>query len=197
MLETAPSICVFCGARPGRDAAYGDLAEEMGRSIAEAGMRLVYGAGNAGLMGRVAEGAIRAGGETFGVIPEHLIPGERARQDLTHLVVTETMHERKKLLFTNSDAIVTLPGGAGSLDEFFEVLTWRQIGLHEKPLYLLNPQLEDGRGYWDPLLEMLERVVGEGFADPGLTSSFTVAQGPAALMARLRADLSRASASAE
>ena len=125
--------------------------------------QLVYGAGDVGLMGEVARAAQTAGGRTFGVIPEHLFPREVGKRDLTTFVVTETMHERKKVMFMNADAVVVLPGGAGSLDELFEVLTWRQIGLHEKPIYLLNIE-----GYWAPLEALIDHIIGEGFADASL-----------------------------
>ena len=138
------SVCVFCGSRPGGDPAYAAAATELGAALAGAGLRLVYGAGDVGLMGAVAAAAIAAGGETLGVVPAHLVAREAARtvpgRDLARVVVTETMHERKKVMFMNADAIVTLPGGPGSLDELFEVLTWRQLGLHAKPVYLLNVQ---------------------------------------------------------
>ncbi len=103
----------------------------------------------------------------MGVIPVHLMAREQGKRDLTQLVITENMHERKKVMFMNSDAIVVLPGGAGSLDEFFEVLTWRQIGLHEKPIFLLNTD-----GYWQPLLQLLDHVIAEGFADATLRTYF-------------------------
>ncbi len=122
-----------------------------GRRWPAQGLRLVYGAGDVGLMGAVARAAMAAGGETFGVVPAHLVAREQGRRDLSRLVVTETMHERKKVMFMNADAIVTLPGGPGSLDELFEVLTWRQLGLHAKPVFLLNVE-----GYWDPLLTLLQ-----------------------------------------
>ncbi len=159
------SVCVFCGARAGADPRYEAAARDVGQLIAARGWRLVYGAGDFGLMGAVASAAKAAGGETFGVIPVHLMDMERknASRDASQLVITETMHERKKVMFMNSDAIVVLPGGAGSLDEFFEVLTWRQIGLHEKPLLLLNTA-----GYWDKLLELLEHIVAQGFAGDSL-----------------------------
>ncbi len=155
------SVCVFCGSRPGKDPAYMEAAESLGREMARAGIRLVYGAGDVGLMGGVARAAQKAGGETFGVIPVHLLDAEVGKHDLTSFVVTETMHERKKVMFMNADAIVTLPGGPGSLDELFEVLTWAQLGLHTKPIHLLNIQ-----GYWDPLLALLDKITAEGFADP-------------------------------
>jgi uncharacterized protein (TIGR00730 family) len=139
------------------------------------GWRLVFGAGDVGLMGAVAEAATAAGALTLGVIPTHLLGQERAGRDIAQLVVTEDMHERKKVMFMNSDAAVVLPGGAGSLDEFFEVLTWAQIGLHRKPILLV-----DVDGYWQPLLRLLDHVIAEGFADPSLLGHFrTVATVPA------------------
>ena len=126
------SVCVYCGSRAGVDPAYATDAHEIGVALAENGWRLVYGAGDVGLMGTVARAAQDAGGKTFGVIPQHLVDWEVGKTDLTTYIVTETMHERKKVMFMNCDAVVVLPGGAGSLDELFEALTWRQLGLHEK-----------------------------------------------------------------
>ena len=157
------SVCVYCGSRPGDDDAFTQDAETLGRGLAEAGLRLVYGAGDVGLMGSVARAAQAAGGDTFGVIPAHLVAWEVGKTDLTTYVVTETMHERKKVMFMNCDAVVVLPGGAGSLDELFEVLTWRQLGLHQKPVILLNTN-----GYWDPLTALLDHVVARGFAEESL-----------------------------
>ncbi|MET4128129.1 TIGR00730 family Rossman fold protein [Roseovarius sp. MBR-6] len=157
------AVCVFCGARNGAHPAYAEAAEATGRMLAENGWQLVYGAGDVGLMGVVARAAQAAGGETMGVIPEHLVRREVGKRDLTRYVVTETMHERKKVMFMNSHAVVVLPGGAGSLDEFFEVLTWRQLGLHEKPVFLLNTE-----GYWTPLMQLIDHVIAQGFADESL-----------------------------
>ncbi|AXI47288.1 TIGR00730 family Rossman fold protein [Sulfitobacter sp. SK012] len=157
------SVCVFCGSRTGDDPAFTVDAETLGREIAANDWRLVYGAGDVGLMGSVARAAQEAGGDTFGVIPAHLVAWEVGKTDLTSYIVTETMHERKKVMFMNCDAVVVLPGGAGSLDELFEVLTWRQLGLHEKPVFVVNTN-----GYWDPLINMLEHVVTRGFADQSL-----------------------------
>jgi len=154
------SICVFCGARPGDDPAYTDAARALGAMLARHDWRLVYGAGDVGLMGEVARTTQANGGHTFGVIPAHLMDMEVGKQDLTQFVITENMHERKKVMFMNADAIVTLPGGAGTLDEFFEVMTWRHLGLHEKPVYLLNIN-----GYWDKLLAVIEDIIRHGFAD--------------------------------
>ena len=157
------SVCVFCGSRPGRNPLFEQAATALGKMLAENGWRLVYGAGDVGLMGAVARTAQVAGAETFGVIPQHLMRLEVGKADLTRFIVTENMHERKKVMFMNSNAIVVLPGGAGSLDEFFEVLTWRQLGLHEKPIFLLNTD-----GYWNPLISLLDHVVEQGFADSSL-----------------------------
>ena len=125
------SVCVYCGSRDGSDPAFAAAATGCGAMLARQGWRLVYGAGDVGLMGRVARGAQAGGGETFGVIPQHLMDWEVGKTDLTTFIVTETMHERKKVMMTNVPAVVVLPGGAGSLDELFEALTWRQLGLHD------------------------------------------------------------------
>lgn len=161
------SICVFCGSRDGVDPAYASAAEALGEMIAAQNWRLVYGAGDVGLMGRVARATQAAGGKTFGVIPVHLLNREVGKADLDHFVITENMHERKKVMFMNADVIVTLPGGAGSLDEFFEVLTWAQLGLHRKPIYVLNIN-----GYWDPLNALIEHQIKAGFADESLLQLF-------------------------
>ena len=163
------SVCVYCGSRDGSDPAFAAAATDCGAMLARQGWRLVYGAGDVGLMGRVARGAQAGGGETFGVIPQHLMDWEVGKTDLTTFIVTETMHERKKVMFMNADIIVTLPGGAGSLDEFFEVLTWAQLGLHKKSIYLLNIE-----GYWDPLVSLIKHQVNAGFADASLLKLFKV-----------------------
>lgn len=180
MSRTKASVCVFCGAREGIRPAYATAATETGQMLARRGWRLVYGAGDVGLMGLVARAAQGAGGETFGVIPVHLLNLEVGKRDLDRFVVTETMHERKKVMFMNADAIVMLPGGAGSLDEFFEVLTWRQLGLHAKPVILL-----DSGGYWQPLVGLIDHVVAEGFAAPSLRDFVSVVPDVPALEALL------------
>ena len=157
------SICVYCGSRSGQNPAYAREAEALGRAIANEGWRLVYGAGDVGLMGLTARAAQDAGGDTFGVIPTHLLELEVGKRDLTSFIITETMHERKKVMLMNADAVVVLPGGAGSLDEFFETLTWRQLGLHSKPIVLLS--VDD---YWAPLSSLMSHVVDQGFADASL-----------------------------
>lgn len=184
-MHSTRSVCVYCGSRPGKNPAHIRAATELGLLIAAQGWRLIYGAGDVGLMGAVAEAAQSAGAPALGVVPQHLMGREKARHQLTTLIVTDDMHERKKVMYMNSNAIVVLPGGAGTLDEFFEVLTWRQIGLHEKPLYLLNVE-----GYWDPLIALIDHTVEQGFAEPTLAGYTAVVPDVAALAARLRAALS-------
>jgi hypothetical protein len=182
------SICVFCGAREGARPAYGAAADALGAGIARAGWRLVYGAGDVGLMGRCARAALDAGGDLLGVIPQHLVGREATRDVAGTRVVTETMHERKKVMFMNCDAIALLPGGGGSLDELFEVLTWRQLGMHDKPVILI-----DVEGYWQPLVALLEHVVREGFAGTDLSGGYTTVPDVPAALAALRAALPRRS----
>lgn len=182
---TLKSVCVYCGSRPGALPAYTEAAQQMGHALADEGWRLVYGAGDVGLMGEVARAAQSVGGETFGVIPEHLVRREVGKTDLTTYIVTETMHERKKVMLMNADAVVILPGGPGSLDELFEALTWRQLGLHDKPIIVLNTE-----GYWDKLRDLLNHVMDQDFADPSLGDFLTWSATPAAAMEALREALS-------
>ncbi|MGB3244440.1 MAG: TIGR00730 family Rossman fold protein [Sulfitobacter sp.] len=179
------SVCVYCGSRPGDDPAFTSDAETLGRGLAQYGWRLVYGAGDVGLMGSVARAAQQAGAETFGVIPKHLVAWEVGKTDLTTYVVTETMHERKKVMFMNCDAVVVLPGGAGSLDELFEVLTWRQLGLHGKPVFIVNTN-----GYWDLLMQLLNHVVDRGFAEDTLLDYLEFVPDAAAALTALERRLS-------
>ena len=164
----------------GTNPRYAEDATTVGRMLAQGGWRLVYGAGDVGLMGVVARAAQAAGGETFGVIPVHLLQREVGKRDLSHLVITEDMHERKKVMFMNSDIILVLPGGAGSLDEFFEVLTWAQLGLHAKPILLL-----DTEGYWQPLVALVDHMIANGFIDPSLRGFFRLLASPADLSTAL------------
>ena len=184
MADITPSVCVYCGSRLGARPAHAAAAQDLGRQMAGAGWRLVYGAGDVGLMGEVARAHQFAGGETLGVIPTHLLNREVGKRDLTQFVITETMHERKKVMFMNADAIVVLPGRAGSLDEFFQLLTWRQLGLHAKPIYLLNIE-----GYWDGLTGLIAHTIREGFADESLAGFVTSLPDVPALMGALRGDL--------
>ncbi|UWQ15532.1 TIGR00730 family Rossman fold protein [Aliiroseovarius sp. M344] len=192
MTHHTASVCVYCGSRFGSDPAYREAATALGTALAANDWRLVYGAGDVGLMGTVAAAAQAAGAATFGVIPEHLLKWEVGKRDLTTFIVTENMHERKKVMFMNSDAVVVLPGGAGSLDEFFEVLTWRQLGLHDKPILLLN-----AGGFWDPLIGLLDHVIDQGFAEDTLRQFVTVVTDVDQAITALRDALSRRIASAE
>ncbi|MDA7963342.1 TIGR00730 family Rossman fold protein [Ruegeria sp.] len=175
------SVCVYCGSRNGANPAYAQAARHFGTMLAAEGWRLVYGAGDVGLMGEVARAAQSAGGDTFGVIPVHLLQREVGKTDLTSFVITETMHERKKVMIMNADAVMVLPGGPGSLDELFEALTWRQLGLHDKPILVMNVD-----GYWDALRGLLEQVIDQGFADDSLAGFITWVDSPEAAMSTLR-----------
>ncbi len=178
------SICVYCGSRDGSDPAYAQAAEDVGVMLANRNWRLVYGAGDVGLMGRVARATQAKGGETFGVIPTHLLDWEVGKRDLDSFVITETMHERKKVMIMNADAVVVLPGGAGSLDEFFEALTWRQLKLHSKPIYLLNIN-----GFWDPLLGLMDHIVAQGFAGEDIQTYVSIAKDVPDLATQIARDL--------
>ena len=152
------SICVFCGSSPGNDPAYAAAAQRLGRTLAERDTTLVYGGGHVGLMGVVADAALEAGGEVIGVMPRSLVDREIGHTGLTKLHVVGSMHERKALMSELSDGFVALPGGNGTLEEFFEVLTWAQLGEHGKPCGLLNVA-----GYYDPLLAVFDRMVDRAF----------------------------------
>ncbi len=152
------AVCVYCGSSLGARSAYSDRAALLGTRLAREGLSLVYGGGNVGLMGIAADAALAAGGEVIGVIPEQLVGWEVAHRGLTRLEVVATMHERKARMFDLSDAFVALPGGFGTLDEMFEMLTWRQLGLGDKPCAFL-----DVDGYYAPLMAMLDRMRSEGF----------------------------------
>lgn len=152
------SICVYCGSRPGSEAAYTEAAEAVGRAIGERGWRLVYGGGRAGLMGSVADAALQAGAEVVGVIPTSLMTRELGHTGLTELHVVETMHERKRIMAEHADAFLALPGGIGTFEELFEAWTWRQLGYHAKPLGILNVA-----GYYDLMFDFIDRSVGQGF----------------------------------
>jgi len=151
-------ICVFCGSSAGNRSEYRAAAEGLGTEMARRGIGLVYGGGNVGLMGALADATLKAGGEAVGVIPEHLLEREVGHRGLTMLHVVRSMHERKALMADLSDAFIALPGGFGTLDEFCEILTWSQLGLHAKPCGILNVL-----GYYSPLLSMLDHAVEEQF----------------------------------
>ncbi|WP_226468410.1 TIGR00730 family Rossman fold protein [Luteimonas panaciterrae] len=155
------SICVYCGSNAGNKPAYADRAMALGTRIAQEKLTLVYGGGNVGLMGIVADAVLEAGGEAIGVIPQQLVNWEVAHRDLTKLEIVGSMHERKARMFDLADAFVALPGGFGTLDEMFEMLTWRQLGLGQKPCAFL-----DVENFYSPLMTMIDRMVEERFLHP-------------------------------
>lgn len=152
------SICIFCGSSTGNKPVYTEAAVETGRRLAEEGIRLVYGGGGIGLMGQVADAALAAGGEVVGVIPHGLNDKERAHEGLTELHVVDSMHQRKAMMAELADAFIALPGGMGTLEEFAEIFTWAQLGIHQKPCGLL-----DVDGYFGPLIAYFDHAVAEGF----------------------------------
>ena len=171
------SVCVFCGSSVGLRPEYGAAAREIGTEIARRGWRLVFGGGQVGLMGAVADAALAAGGEVVGVIPEALLAKELGHGAVTTLHVTTTMHERKALMAELSDGFVGLPGGFGTFDELCEMLTWAQLGIHGKPVGLL-----DIAGYWQPLLALVDHAVREGFVDPDHRHLILTSTDPATLL---------------
>jgi len=173
-------ICVFCGSSPGSRPEYGAAAEEMGAELGRRNIGLVYGGGNVGLMAIIADSVLRAGGEAQGVIPEHLMAREVGHRGLTKLHVVRSMHERKALMADLSDAFVALPGGFGTLEEFCEVVTWTQLGLHAKPCGVLNVL-----GYYSPLLAMFDHAVEERFLKPENRALVIARESPADLLQAL------------
>ena len=175
-------ICVFCGAARGADPAYAARAVELGRAIAGAGHALVFGGGRVGLMGVVADSVLETGGDAVGVIPQQLVDRELAHDALTDLRVVGSMHERKALMAELSDAFVALPGGLGTMEETFEVLSWSQLGLHRKPVALL-----DVEGYFAPLARFLDQARDQGFLAPEHRALVIVEGEMDELLARVRA----------
>jgi uncharacterized protein (TIGR00730 family) len=175
------SICVYCGSADGLSQAYLDAATNMGRFLAQSGIRLVYGAGKTGMMGAVADGALAAGGEVTGVTPESLNTPVLIHANLTSLEVVSDMHARKARMYALADAFIALPGGYGTFEELFETLTWMQIGLHRKPIGLLNTA-----DYFDPLLKMVDHACQEGFILPEHRFLLVYDANPGALLEKLR-----------
>ena len=163
------SLCVYCGSRPGSEPEFATVAAQVGTWIGRHGGQLVYGGGRNGLMGTVADAALAAGGKVMGVIPKALVDKEQAHHGCTELHIVETMHERKQMMAEHADAFIALPGGIGTLEEFFEVWTWRQLGYHDKPIGLLNVN-----GYYDSLLAFLQSSVSSGFMPDWLMPLITV-----------------------
>ena len=163
------SICVYCGSARGRSPRYVAAAKELGEAMAARQIRLVYGGARIGMMGEVADAVMKNGGEVIGVIPEHLQTSEVGHSGITELKVVESMHVRKKLMFDLSDGFAVLPGGYGTLDELFEIVTWRMLKLHDKPVVVLNID-----GYWDPFQKLIDQLIDEGFARADSRQYFSV-----------------------
>lgn len=158
-MQEIKSVCVYCGSSSRADKIYQGAALELGKSLAEAGIQLVYGGGQLGLMGLVADGVIEHGGRAIGFIPEYLVHVEGGHDRLSELHIVDSMHTRKQKMSENADAFVILPGGFGTLDELFEILTWRQLSMHDKPIIIANIN-----GYWDSLKALVRQVIGHRFA---------------------------------
>ena len=173
-------ICVFTGSQAGSRPAYAEQARRLGRLLGQRGIGLVYGGGSVGLMGVIADAALEAGAEVIGVIPEVLMIREVTHTGLTELRIVDTMHERKALMAELSDAFIAMPGGFGTLDELLEAITWAQLGLHRKPVGLLNVE-----GYYDPLLALIEHAIAEGFILPEYAQLLTVDSDPEELLEQL------------
>lgn len=163
------SICVYCASSNTVAENHKQTAAHFGQLMAEQGIRLVFGGGRVGLMGIVAQGVMDHGGTVIGYIPDHLNEAEVGHTGITELHVVDTMHTRKRLMFEQSDAFVVIPGGLGTLDELFEILTWRQLGLHDKPVLILNQD-----GFWDPLLTLIDHMIAENTARPSVYDLYTV-----------------------
>ncbi|CUW46014.1 MULTISPECIES: TIGR00730 family Rossman fold protein [Novacetimonas] len=175
------SVAVFCGSRFGVRPEFRDAATQLGACLGQAGIRLVYGGGHVGLMGAVADAAITSGGRVTGIIPAFLHDREVMHEGVTDLTVTTSMHERKALMFSKSDAFVVMPGGLGTFDETIEIMTWRQLRQHDKPIFIVNI------ARWaDPLLAMIEATIKSGFAAPDVRRLFCVVDDVPAVMRALR-----------
>lgn len=176
------SICVLCGSGEGKSPTYREAAVALGREMASRDIRLVFGGGSIGLMGAIADAVIDAGGQAIGVIPDFLIRYEVGHKRLSDLVVTESMHERKRRMFEMADGFVVLPGGLGTLDETFEIVTWKQLRLHAAPIVIL-----DVDGYWAPLRALVDSVIAARFAHPKVADLMTFVTAPQAVIPALEA----------
>lgn len=187
-MEPSPfRLCVYCGSRAGARPAYADAARELGRLLGDGRGELVYGGGRVGLMGLVADATLAAGGRVIGVIPEALMAREVGHRGLSELHVVPDMHQRKRRMAEGASAFVALPGGIGTLEELFEVWTWRHLGYHDQPIGLLNVD-----GYFDPLLDFVERMVDHGFLAADQRRALRIDDRPDRLLAALRSDARRA-----
>lgn len=183
-LPRLKSLCVFCGSSAGIDPGHGEAAARLGRQLAAEGVRLIYGGGQLGLMGILAQAVMEAGGQVVGVIPEHLTRVEKAYDEVTELHVVDSMHTRKFKMFDLAEAFAVLPGGMGTMDETFEILTWKQLRLHTKPIILVNQQ-----GYWQPWLDLANHIIGSGFAHPDTACLYSVVDSVEQVLPTARAEL--------
>ncbi|MDR5868529.1 LOG family protein [Halomonas koreensis] len=177
-------FCVYLGSREGQDPRYLAAARELGELLVRRGHSLVYGGARVGMMGALADSVMAAGGEVTGVMPDHLVEREQAHTGLSRLIRVRNMHERKAGMAAHSDAFIALPGGIGTLEELFEAWTWRYLGLHDKPIGVL-----DTAGFYAPLLRFLDATAAEGFLDAGTRADLVAAEAPAALLEALEARL--------
>ncbi|PCH99308.1 MAG: TIGR00730 family Rossman fold protein [Alphaproteobacteria bacterium] len=161
-MKDIKSLCVYCGSSGNVDDSFRNAASTMGKTMADAGVQLVYGGGHVGLMGLIADAVMDNGGEAIGIIPEHISSKEVQHKGLTELHVVDTMHTRKQMMVDKSDAFLILPGGIGTLDELCEIMTWRQLGIHDKPIIIANIN-----GYWTPFLDMINHIIKAGFMRDG------------------------------
>jgi len=175
------SVCVYCGSSSRVRQSYKDAAVAFGETLARENIRLVYGGGQVGIMGIIADAVLRNGGEVIGIIPHFLNEKEVGKADVTELIAVDSMHVRKQIMAERSDAFVVLPGGFGTLDEFFEILTWRQLTLHDKPIVIA-----DIDGYWSPLIRAVDHIVAEGFAHQRNRDLFKVVPSIAEILPTLR-----------
>ena len=178
------ALTVFCGSGPGKEKIYSERAAQLGKAMADRGIALVYGGGRLGLMGIIADAVLAYGGEVYGVIPERLVRAERAHRDCTKLYVVESMTSRKNLMAQISDGFISMPGGLGTLDEMFEMLTWQQLGIMNKPSAILNVA-----GYWDPLLRMIETAVDKEFIREDRYAKLIVETEIDALLLRMKEEI--------
>lgn len=185
------SVCVYCGSREGDDPRYRTAATQLGKSLADNGLRLVYGGGSIGLMGTVAKACLDAGGKVTGVIPRFLEEREVMLRRVEDLVITDDMHERKRRMFEEADAFVALPGGIGTLEEVVEMITWAQLGRHKKPVLLA-----DIGGFWGPLTELLDHMIGEGFITQQSMIRYLIASEVGQIVPKLTAEVATLSEAA-
>lgn len=178
------SICVYCGSSDNGPAVHRDLARELGRHMVANGIQLVYGGGRVGVMGAIADAVLDGDGTVTGVIPDFLMRREHGHHEVTNLEVVASMHERKARMAELSDAFIVLPGGLGTLEELFEIMTWRQLGLHDKPIIVINPD-----GHWDRLRELVDDLVAAGYARPENARLAHFVSNPAAALAAIEAQL--------